>query len=306
MLRLTSVVMVAAALLTGAATAADYSDAANNFRIAVPDGWTQGTAQNELVKFQIVSPRIETTRGNCTVITILMPETRGASQADLDAVGEKTFDEKFFRDGMKSAQYVTEATVVSTGSKSVNGRRAFMVVGDLTADVPGQGVLKARTQQMIELIPGQIFIVTCTASDTGYAQEESDFEIMLNSFAPLSDAPVASLQTPGVSSLTMYTAPDFGGASRVVTQDTANLAVFGWQTPSASVSIAGSGAWEVCDGANFTGRCQMITTTLATGPNGKGFVIVSARHVKAILPPQAGPLEARGAVAAGISAALAR
>jgi len=297
---------VLVALTASVAAAADYSDTTNNFRLTVPDDWTQGVPKNAAVRYQILSPRVDTTRGNCTVIANLMPETRGISQADLDAMGEKTFDEKFFLDGMKTAQYVTEATVSSTGGKMVNGHRAYFVVGDLTANIPNDGIVKARTQQMIELIPGQIFIVTCTASDVGYATEEGDFNTVFNSFAPLSDAPVASLSVPGVSSLTMYTAPRFGGVSRVVTQDAPNLAVFGWRSTTASVSIAGSGAWEVCDGADFTGRCQMITTTLATGPDGKGFTIASARHVKAILPAQSGPVDMRAVLRAGVEAALGR
>src|SRR4029079_19620252 len=129
-------------------------------------------------------------------------------------------DENFWLTGMKKAKEVKEVTIETHVTKMVNGHKAYFVIVSLTGEVEGIGEVKAKTQQMIEAIPGQLFIVTCAAGDAepGYAQDESDFTTVFNSFAPLGDAPVAMLQSPGISSLTMYTLPRFGGVSRIVTQ----------------------------------------------------------------------------------------
>jgi hypothetical protein len=291
-------------LAAGAANGADYSDAANNFRITIPENWTQTTPVSAVVNLKILSPRVEETHGVCTVIAKQVPQTRAVSQADIDADGEKTVDENFWLSHMRKAKEVKEVTAETHGVKMINGHKAYFVIVHLTGEVEGVGEVKAKTQQMIEAIPGQLFIVTCAAADAepGYAQEESDFNIVFNSFAPLGDVPVAMLSSPGVSSLTMYTQPRFGGVCHIVTQDAPNVAIYGWRGTAASMSIAGSGAWEVCDGANFTGRCQTITTAMPTGPDGRAFAIASARHIKPILSQRAEPFDAREGVAATLEA----
>ena len=306
---LRAIFMIGASALALASTpgaAENYSDAANNFRTTIPEGWSQAEPALQAIKLKIFSPRVETTRGLCTVLVLPVPETRGASQADVDADADKTVDENFWLTGMKHVKNVEDATVDSHGVRMVNGHKAYVANGTMTGNVPNVGSVKAKIQQMLEAIPGQVFIVTCAAWESGFAQEEADINVVMNSFEPIGDVPVAMLRSGGVTSLTMYTQPRFGGVSRVVTQDVPNLALFGWRGTTASMSIAGSGGWEVCEGANFSGRCETITATLPTGPNGKGFTVASARHLKAMLPPQPGHANYGDAVVSGLDAALAR
>ena len=129
---------------------------------------------------------------------------------------------------------------------------------------------------MIEAIPGEIFIVTCTGSDTGYATEEADFNLVFDSFAPISDTPVAAAEPPGVSSLTLYAQARFGGVSHVVTKDTPDFAAAGWRQPAASLSIAGASTWQVCEGANYSGACHVVSAAMPA--SGLAAPILSARH----------------------------
>jgi hypothetical protein len=306
MLRMTALTVAMLTLAASGALAREHSDVANNFRVSIPDGWTSETPISRAIKLKIRSPRAAETRGMCSVITKLIPETKTVSQADIDADGDKTVDEAFWLKGLKKVTAVEDVTIEAHGAKMINGHKAYFVLANITGTIPNVGPVNAKMQQMIEAIPGQLFIVTCTATIAAYAQEESDFDSVFASFAPLSDVPVASLSSPGVRSLTMYSLPQFGGVSRVFTQDTPSVGAYGWRTTTASVSIAGSGAWEVCDGANFTGRCHTITAAMPTGPNGKIFAIASARHVKAILPPQAGPGDISDALAASVEGLLTR
>jgi hypothetical protein len=300
------IVAGAVALSATSAAAEDYSDAANNFRLTVPDGWTSEKPADPYIKLMMLSPRAQETHGQCSVITTLMPETKGLSQADIDAAADKEIDESFWLKGLKVAKEVIDASIESHGARMVNGHKAFFVLAKVTGNVAHAGPATAKMQQMLEAIPGQLFVVTCAAWEASYAKEEADFDIVLNSFAPIGDAPVAMFESIGVTSLTMYSLPRFGGVSRVVTQDAANLAVFGWHGTTASLSTAGSGAWEVCDGINFGGRCETVTAALPTGPAGKGFAIVSARHVNAILPTQPGQTNYIDSSAQGVESMLGR
>jgi len=217
------------------------------------------------VKFKILSSRFEQTHGVCTVFTTLNPASRAATQADIDADGDKRIDENFWLTSLKKVKMLKEVKIESHGQKMVHGHKAYFVVAVITGTVEGVGDVTLKTQQMMEAIPGQFFLLGCAAhdADDGYPLDVADFETVLNSFAPLSDAPVAMLEGQGVSSLTMYSQPRFGGVSRVVTQDAPDLAAFGWRGPTASMSVAGGGAWEVCDGANFAGTCQTVSGTNA-------------------------------------------
>jgi hypothetical protein len=284
MLRTTT--MIAAGVMALAATAAaePYTDAGNNFRVTIPDGWQNDHDTDQLVKLSVISPRFQETRGLCGVLVTQTPQTRGKTQAELDADGDNAFDEDFWVKAISGVKEAQSAKLDGHGVRMVNGHKAYVAAATLSGASGDGSQLTAKTQQMLEMIPGQMFMILCAVRDSAFDQEEADISAFMNSFAPISDAPVAMAPSPGVTSLTMYSQPRFGGVSRVITQDQPNLALLGWRGTTASMSMAGSGAWEVCDGANFAGRCVTVTATLPTGPNGKGFSIASARHVKALLP----------------------
>lgn len=289
MLRMTTVTFALLSTIVaagGALAGSDYSDPTNNFRLTVPDGWTPAMPPSPVIKFVMRSPRFSDTKGNCNVIYHQMEETKGLSQSDIDDQLSATVDDEFWKSGLKTGRYIDDATVVTSGVKMRNGHKAFFVVANLNATVPDVGAIKAKNQQMLQARPGEIFLVTCTASDTGYATEESDFNIVFDSFAPLSDTPVASAAPNGVPSLTLYSLARFGGVSHVVTQDTPDLALFGWRNGTASASVAGGAQWEVCDGANYTGKCRVVVDALA-GFGQTGAAVTSARRYNGKAEPRA-------------------
>jgi hypothetical protein len=303
---MTTMIAAGVMALTATAMAEPYSDAENNFRVVIPDGWQNDHDTDKSLKLSLVSPRFDETFAKCAVFVGDSPETRGQSQADLDADGDKEIGDDFWTQGAKSADGLDSITIDGRGVRMINAHKAYFAITTLSGKRKDGSVVSLKTQQMLEAIPGQFFLLACAASKDGFEKEQPDFDAFMNSFAPLGDARVASAPSSGVTSLTMYTQPRFGGVSRVITQDQANLALFGWHGTTASMSIAGSGAWEVCDGTNFTGRCETVTAALPTGPSGKGFAIASARHVKALLPPQATRVDPRALMAQMVRRALAQ
>lgn len=74
-------------------------------------------------------------------------------------------------------------------------------------------------------------------------------------------ATVSALALPaaGVAQgLELYDFPNFQGASVRVEREVANLGPGAFDNLTTSIAVDG-GPWEVCDGANFTGQCAIVT-----------------------------------------------
>src|SRR4029079_1318476 len=62
-----------------------------------------------------------------------------------------------------------------------------------------------------------------------------------------------------VSVVTVYTGANFGGQNASFSDDMATLAPAGLNNNIASIKIAEGEKWEVCQEANYVGRCQMLS-----------------------------------------------
>ncbi|MBI1210317.1 MAG: hypothetical protein GC190_02545 [Alphaproteobacteria bacterium] len=286
---------IALSVAGAAAAAAETREVDNLFRFEMPTGWHDQAVPVSQMKLLIASPRVAETGGRCTVVVEDMPELQSADQDALDAAGEQTFTDEFWHTELGK---LPNATIEATGKRRQGGRLVQSV--RLSADFPGADGAPVRVseQQDVHLVPGRMLLVTCAARVSGVAREEDDFKTIMTSFEPIVETPTAALQPNAVPSLTLYDGVQFSGVSRVVTQDTSDLARFGWTRPTASLSIAGGGAWQVCDGTNFTGRCLTLRGSASSLP---AFTAASVRHVKT----RPGNLAAVGAVRDALKAGLA-
>lgn len=264
--------LFAIAALSTSAAADEYSDTAKTYRFDMPDGW-QTTLEPE-VNLMILSPRNEQTGGNCNLIINDSEETKALTQAELDAVGAVTFTEPFWRSALEGAG-LRNIKVEKVGARKQKSRNVFFV--RQTSDVTVNNADITITQlQDVHLIPGRAFVLTCTALAAEVAQEEANFATIMTSFEPTAEVPTAMLRPPAPASLTLYERPRFAGVSRVITQDTEDLSRFGWRRSAASFSVSGSATWQVCDGANFSGRCRTLSGSDGAAPV---FAVLSARRV---------------------------
>ena len=173
-----------------------------------------------------------------------------------------------------------DATLTSSKTEVKHGRNVYVALMAIKLkDKSGAQSADATAKEIILVVPGQFYFVTCLAPDTGYADMEGDFNIVFDSFGPASDTPVAANEQPGVSALTLYSGAKFGGVSRVVTQDTPDLTAYGWRKTTGSVSVAGNSAWEMCSGANYSGNCRVVSGAFAANLAGGGNVL-SARRIQ--------------------------
>lgn len=264
--------LIAVAAFAGSAAAKEYSDTSATYRFDMPDGW-ETTVLPEINLF-ILSPRNAESGGNCNLIINDSDETKSLNQAALDALGTQTFTEAFFRSAYEAAG-LRNTKVEKIGTRTQRGANVFFIrhTSDITVN---QQDLSITQLQDVHLRPGRAYVLTCTARAAGIAQEETDFATIMTSFEPLTSVPVAMNRTPTPASLTLYERQRFAGVSRVITKDTQDLAEFGWRQPAASFSVSGDATWQICDGANFSGRCRMLSGSNGAGPS---FAVLSARRV---------------------------
>jgi hypothetical protein len=258
------------------AAQAESRDVDNLFRLQVPTGWQDRTASDK-IKLLITSPRFAETHGNCNIIAIDMPELADTSQEVLNAAGGEVFTKAFWTEQLAQSK-LQNADIEKSGSRRKGEREIWYTRVSADYTLPDGSSVRLTQLQDAHLVPGHMFAVTCTASAASVAREEDDFSTIMTSFEPIVAAPSVMLEPKNRPSLTLYEGTQFAGVSRVVTQDVTDLAQFGWSRAAASFSSAGAGAWQVCDRANFSGRCQTLS---GSSPSLPTFIAVSARHVVA-------------------------
>jgi beta/gamma crystallin len=250
-------------------------DTQNNFRVSVPSGWKADKYPAEDLKVVLAAPDREQTGANCNVVTEAHPPSKAMTQAQIDADIDAQVNEAAWSAMFKSVIFIDNVVVEKSGTERLNGHNGHFVVVSFASVTPGMPIRQVKLKQDLIAIPGELFFVTCSASQDAYAQKEDEFKSVFESFAPLNDS-VATIEPSGVPSLTLYARSNFDGVSRVVTRDTPDLALTGWRDPAGSVSIAGPGLWQVCDGANYSGSCRLVS-----GSSHEPMTVVSARLLPA-------------------------
>jgi hypothetical protein len=257
-----------------------YSDPDANFKVSVPEGWKGAKVPDQFVKYMMATGSDKDHAGICMVVTQKHPELAQQSQAEIDAQMGPLVDEKFWQFAFTMAPGIDEAQVLSATTEVRGGRNVYAAVLQMkkTDKASGQ-TADATGKEIMIVIPGQFYFVTCLTATAAWPNMKDQFDTVLNSFEPLTDVTVAQADVPGVSSLTLYTGEKYAGVSRVVTQDTPDLTVYGWHKPAGSVSISGAAPWEVCSGANYAGNCRVVSGAFASSLSKSG-AILSARHAR--------------------------
>lgn len=271
---------LAAAALTSTAQAEAYSDPDANFKVNVPEGWKAGKVTNEFVKLMLVTANDKDHVGICVVVTQKHPETVQQSQAEIDAQMAPLVDEKFWEFALTMSPGIDEPKVVSTTTNVRGGRNVYSAVLSFKVADKASGTSgDAMGREIMLVIPGQFYFVTCMTSAANYATMEGQFDTVLDSFEPLGAATVARNETPGVAALTLYSDAKFGGVSRVVTKDTPDLSIYGAGKIAGSASVSGPASWELCSGANYSGQCRVVSGALASDLGMRDGVL-SARQLR--------------------------
>jgi len=275
MLRLLSVAfaLIAFGSATAQADGTRYRDPEGRFNLTVPTGWLAEKPVEPKIALLMASPRVAEIGGICIVMVTPVPDTKSATQAELDATFSEIFTREFWTAAYQ-ASGLKEVTIESTGAKDQSGHKVYFVVASATVEGE-KGSLKAKSKQVLHAIPGSFQFVNCTAKFESYAQLETEFESIFDSYDAKKGDFIVRAPQNAPSVLALYSGPRFDGITRVVSQDTPNLPMLGWTGATASVAVQGYGQWEVCDGLNYAGNCRLF---LAATQGERGMRIGSVRR----------------------------
>jgi hypothetical protein len=260
MLRSFAVAVAFLAFALPAAHAKTYDDPQGRFSVNIPDGWTTGRPTHPEFVLAIGKEEGEEKRGICLVSVKAVPEMASAKQSEIDEAFTQIATKEFWEAAFKSAG-ATDVTVESAGNRDQDGRKVFYVVVTLVREG-----IKVRGKQNLHAIPGSLQFINCAARDEIYAEFDKDFESIFESYKAKSGDYVAQAPKTPPSVLTLYTGAKFDGTARVLATDTPNVGLLGLASAPSSVAIAGLGQWEICDGVNYTGTCQVV----AAGASSQG------------------------------------
>jgi hypothetical protein len=279
MLRVVSAVL-ATLVLAGAASAdTPYRDREGRFSLTVPTGWAANHPEDRDIALALTSPKADDAKGGlCLIVVRDLPQTRDVPQAELDEAFGDLLTPEFWKASFEAAG-IKDVVVQSSGKKQQRGRQVYFVVANTTGTDDNGQLLEAVGRQELHVVPGSMHFVNCTAPKALYAAMGPAFTLIFASFTPhpgqlLVKAP-SPQATPSV--LSLYAGPNFAGATRVIAQDTPNVPALAGNGVTASIAIAGFGRWEVCEGVNYAGTCQVVSSS-ATAQNGQAMRIGSVRR----------------------------
>jgi len=170
----------------GSAAAKEYRDDNAGYRVTLPAGWIKNDEISDADGTLFESPRAAQTLGVCLIASEATPETRNASQAELDAGFAGKFNEAFWRAAFAEMKEVT----VETAAEDVqDGRKIYVAVLSYKTD---ESHLKVKG--VLHVVPGQLHILYCAAEYAAYPVEEPDIEAFLKSFVPAGTDLVVSVQ----------------------------------------------------------------------------------------------------------------
>ena len=284
MFRLLSAALAVVVVFLNAETAMaeEYRDPAGRFKLTVPEGWSYTKPDNAeavtiiLVKAEAGKP---TAGGVCIGLYLDISETRSKSQADVNNFVDGRITSEFWKVALNSSGDKT-FEIKSTSDREKNGRKIYNAVYTSTTAENGKDEpMKGKME--LQFVPGSMHSILCLTEVAAWDLASIDFDRIFDSYEPTGGALVASNQVRSQSMLTLFSDSNYGGASHVLSQDTANLAAAGWPIKAQSLAVDGAGVWQVCDGINYTGSCRTIAASLSA-PEGHGFVVKSARETSDI------------------------
>lgn len=252
---------VAMFALTLPAYAADYNDPEGRFSLTLPEGWVAERPNSPQISLVMASDKSAPLGGVCMVMAKAVPETASTKQEEIDQAFGGQLTKEFWEAAFKTAG-AKDLNIESAGDKLQDGRKVYYVVASLTRTTD-KGDVKVKGKQIVHIIPGSLQFINCSSIADKYAELETEFEAIFDSYKAKSGDYVARAPITPPSVLTLYTGAGYDGTARVVAQNTPNVALL-VGAPSASVAVAGFGQWEVCEGVNFTGACQVVAAGVSS------------------------------------------
>ncbi|MBS0445409.1 MAG: beta/gamma crystallin family protein [Proteobacteria bacterium] len=175
----------------------------------------------------------------------------GAMTALAVAAGHACADVTFYeQENFQGRAYIAQGSVPDLARLGFRDRVASVVVSGTPWEVCDD---RSFAGQCMILRPGSYPSLRAMSLNDRVAsarQVESDRHYEASRYAPTPPAPTGQV--------TFYSRPGFDGRSFASDGDVADLARFGFNDRATSIIVRGSERWEVCEDANFSGRCAVL------------------------------------------------
>ena len=261
-----SVLSLVALTASAAQAGTSYTDPQGRFTVAVPEGWRAAKPDTDQ-RLGLVMIKTSTTGlfGICLFIISETPLTKSKTQAEVDDGVTAEMTKEFWEAGYK-AQGGEDVVVEDIGNREKDGRKVqYVTIAFTTKGTTGTGT-RFKIREEVHAIPGRLHDVGCMTEEPKFEEAKAEFETILNSYTPQSGLIVqAPVSEPAVA--TLFANANFAGVARVVSSAIPNVTALGWPAQAGSVTVSGFGEWQVCEGANYTGKCTVIVGARTAAPN---------------------------------------
>ncbi|MEQ1755209.1 MAG: beta/gamma crystallin-related protein [Micropepsaceae bacterium] len=266
-----------------AQAAGTYSDPQGRFSVALPADWEAVQPDNKQIAVVMGKKSGTEILGLCLVVVTETPQTSGKQQSEIDDAMTGVLSSDFWKSTYK-AQGAQDIVISNVGSRATTGRKVHFVYSEFTSKGQDGTSLRMKAHEEVHALPGRMHDIGCIAQTEKYDLAKADFDAILQSYSPqsglIAQAP-SSAGSPSV--LTLYARADFDGVARVVKGEVPNITYVSWPTRSGSATVSGFGAWQVCEGVDFTGTCSVLSGA-RTAPVDTMLRIGSARPISSANP----------------------
>jgi hypothetical protein len=123
-------------------------------------------------------------------------------------------------------------------------------------------LMRFKSREELHAQPGRIHDIGCLSPTAKFDSVKDDIEAVLLSYDPQGGLTVQGPATePSV--VTLYARANFEGVARIVKNEVVNVA-----DRTGSIMVSGLGAWQVCEGASFTGPCTIVASAKSAAGHG--------------------------------------
>jgi hypothetical protein len=270
----------AAAVAAPLYAASAYVDPDGRFAVGVPDEWIAGKPTDAASKVAaLLAKRTETeTFAVCVVAVTETPVTKSMTQAEINKESAVKLGDDFWLASYK-AQGAQDVVISSSAVRDAHsGRKVQTVSAEFSIAQTAGGTMRFKSREELHMQPGRVHDVGCLSPVAKFDGVKNDIEAILLSYDPQGGLTV---QGPAVepSVVTLYARANFEGVARVVKHQVVNV---GGRT--GSITVSGAGAWQVCEGASFTGPCTIVAS--AKSASGHGVLNVGSLRPVAATPAQ--------------------
>jgi hypothetical protein len=287
---------LASALILASASmacASNVTDPGGRFTAVVPDGWTQVPNIQPPGALMMRKNGADGSASVCSVAIVNSPATTSKTQKEIDDELSKGLTSNTVKASYELLGF-KDVNVEKQSTRDGSGHVVFQNVLTLTIPVTGGSGLQLKVFEEMHALPGQIHDLGCMTAPANYDTEEPEFKVIGLGYRP-QGALVAWNATPSV---TLFANASYHGSSAPVSTDTPDVSRLGWIGQTGSVGIADTASWQVCEGANYTGRCMVLNASLP-GRMNQTFHVGSLQRMKA----QPGGASSRSAAGQGAKAA---